>query len=120
MLHEPNRKKQGITTATGPGPEQKASGAISSAVAAISWPKKAPNAADLMDRSWDLFSYTAVAHNLQLISDVTRDELDIARDYRNLIHPAKTAREKVKCDRGTAYVAVGALEHLVSDLKRNL
>jgi hypothetical protein len=100
--------------------EQRASGTISSAVAAISWPKKAPNARNLVDRSWDLFSYTAVAHKLKLIADATRDELDIARDYRNLIHPAKTVREKVKCDRGTAYIAVGALEHLVSDLKRNL
>jgi hypothetical protein len=43
-----------------------------------------------------------------------------ARDYRNLIHPAKTIREKVRCDRGTAYVATGALEHVLSDLKRNL
>jgi hypothetical protein len=55
-----------------------------------------------------------------LVSRSTKDELTLTRYYRNLIHPAKTVREQVKCDRGTAYVAVGALEHLVSDLRKNL
>ncbi len=100
--------------------ETKSRGAIAGAVAAVTWLSKAPKGSDATDRSWDLFSYTEVAHKMGLISDSTKDELKLARNYRNLIHPAKTVREQVKCDRGTAYIAAGALEHLVSDLRKNL
>lgn len=99
--------------------EARSAGAVSSAISAITWLGKAPNATDLTDRSWDLFSYTEVSHHLKLISDTTKCELIPARYYRNLIHPAKSVREKVRCDRGTAYVGVGALEHVVSDLKNS-
>lgn len=97
------------------------SGAIAAAVKAINWRSgKPPKASDLTDKSWDLFSYTEAASQLRLVSGSTKDELTLARNYRNLIHPAKTIREQVKCDRGTAYIAAGALEHLVSDLRKNL
>jgi len=56
----------------------------------------------------------------RLISDLTKGELEPAREYRNLIHPAKVMRERVRCDRGTAFVGAGALEHVLSDLKKNL
>jgi hypothetical protein len=95
-------------------------GSVPRAVNAITWRNKTPDPADLTDRSWDLFSYTEVAHHLKLISDTTKCELGPARDYRNLIHPAKSIREKVRCDRGTAFVGVGALEHVISDLKKYL
>jgi hypothetical protein len=95
-------------------------GDVPAAVKAITWRTKAPDPADLTDRSWDLFSYTEVAHHLKLISDTTKCELGPARDYRNLIHPAKSIREKVRCDRGTAFVGAGALEHVISDLKKYL
>ena len=68
----------------------------------------------------DLFGYTTVAHAMTLITDATKNELDTARDYRNLIHPAKAIREKVTCDRGTAYVSAGALDHVIRDLKNSL
>lgn len=100
--------------------ERNAAGAISSAVAAVPWKEAAPSAADPTDRSWDLFCYTAVAHKMKLIGDSTKKELDTARDYRNLIHPAKAIREKVCCDRGTAYVSAGAMDHVIRDLKNNL
>ena len=100
--------------------EKQIPGATAAAVYVISWPSRPPKATDTTDRSWDLFSYTEAAHQMKLISGSTKDELTLARNYRNLIHPAKTVREQVKCDRGTAYIATGALEHLVSDLKRNL
>jgi hypothetical protein len=95
-------------------------GAVAAAVNAITWRSKAPDPADLTDRSWDLFSYTEVAHHLNLLSDTTKCELGPARDYRNLIHPAKSIREKVRCDQGTAYVGAGTLEHVISDLKKYL
>jgi len=48
--------------------EAKKRGAIAGAVGAITWPSKPPKASDLTDRSWDLFSYTEVAHKVGLIS----------------------------------------------------
>jgi hypothetical protein len=100
--------------------ETKAPGSVAKAVTAI-WPSgNAPNTADLAHRSWELFSYTEAAHCLGLIADTTKAELGPTRNYRNLIHPAKTIREKVRCDQGTAFVAAGALEHVISDLRTNL
>lgn len=99
--------------------ESKKPGAIASAVVTISGSRK-PNPSDLTDRSWDLSSYAAVAHKLGLISSNTKSEIDPARDYRNLIHPAKSIRERARCDRGTAFVGVGAVDHVISDLKRRL
>jgi hypothetical protein len=78
------------------------------------------NANDLTDRSWDLWSYTQAASNLDLILNTTKKELEPAREYRNLIHPAKSVRERTRFDRGTALVGAGALEHVVRDLKKSL
>jgi hypothetical protein len=100
--------------------ERQKGGTTAAAILSITWLSKQPNALDLTDRSWDLFSYTEVADQMRLISGSTKDELKLARNYRNLIHPAKAIREQVRCDRGTAYIAAGALEHLVSDLRKNL
>jgi hypothetical protein len=101
--------------------ETKVPGSVAKAVAVIAWPgSNSPKAADLLHRSWDLFSYTEAAHHLGLITDTTRCELGPARDYRNLIHPAKAIREKVRCDRGTAFIGSGALEHVISDLRKTL
>jgi hypothetical protein len=98
----------------------KTPGTVAKAVSAIRWPGKSPNPSNATDRSWDLFSYAEVCCHLGLISDSTKAALDLARDYRNLIHPAKTVREKIRCDRGTAYIAVGALEHVITDTRNNL
>jgi Alpha amylase, catalytic domain len=66
--------------------ETKVPGSVAKAVAAIAWPgSNSPKAADLLHRSWDLFSYTEAASHLGLITDTTRCELGPARDYRNLI-----------------------------------
>jgi hypothetical protein len=100
--------------------ERRNPGAITRAVGALTWKGRAPNAADPTDPSWNLFGYTTVAHAMNLITDATKNELDTARDYRNLIHPAKAIREKVTCDRGTAYVSAGALDHVIRDLKNSL
>jgi hypothetical protein len=101
--------------------DSKISGTMRSTVHAISWPgSKLPSPSDPTDRSWDFFAYTEVAHYLELIADTTKGELGPARDYRNLIHPAKSIREKVRCDRGTAFVGARALEDVIADLRRNL
>ena len=100
--------------------EKKSIGAINGAVTTLTWKGRTPNALDPTDQSWNLFCYTTVAHAMKLISDGTKNELDTARDYRNLIHPAKSIREKVTCDRSTAYVSAGAMDHVIRDLKNNL
>jgi hypothetical protein len=100
--------------------EKKASGTVFAAVTAISWPSKAPDPSDLTDRSWDLFSYAEVARQLNLILPNTKNAIDSARDYRNLIHPAKAVREKTRFHRGTAFVAAGAVESVIDDLRKTL
>jgi hypothetical protein len=66
---------------------------------------------------WDLYQYVVVAEELKLIGETTQKAADLARDFRNLIHPGRAARLKQTCDRGTAYSAVGALEHVIRDMK---
>lgn len=100
--------------------EAKTPGTIAAAVNALKWSGKPPKSSDLIDVSWNLFAYTETAHHIKLISANTKDELLPARNYRNLIHPAKALREKANCDRGTAFVSTGALEHVILDLKKNL
>jgi hypothetical protein len=100
--------------------ETKVPGSVPRAVAAMGARGRALNASDLIDKSWDLFSYSSVARGLDLICDNTKSILDPARDYRNLIHPSKTIREGVRFDRGTALVGAGAIEHVISDLKKTL
>lgn len=46
----------------------------------------------------------------------TLRQADVARNFRDLIHPGRSQRLAQKCDRGTALAAVGALEHVVRDL----
>jgi len=101
--------------------QAKDAAAVATAISAVPWPQgRSPKPSDLLHKSWDLFSYAAVADRLELISINTKSEIDPARDYRNLIHPAKSMRELVTCDRGTALVGAGAVEHIISDLRRNL
>jgi hypothetical protein len=100
--------------------ESKSSGKIAAATGAMVRPGKPPNSSDLTDRSWDLSSYASVATHLKLISANIKSVPDPARDYRNLIHPAKAIRESASFNRGTAFVGVGAVEHLITDLRNNL
>lgn len=100
--------------------ETTSAGAVASAVSAVQWPGRPPKSSDLIDLSWNLFAYTEIANRINLITDNTKADLLPTRNYRNLIHPGKVQRENSKCDRGTAFVATGALEHVLSDLKKSL
>jgi hypothetical protein len=64
--------------------------------------------------------FVLLAHEMKLIIDATKNELETAREYRNLIHPARSIRQQMTCDRGTAYVGAGAMDHVIRDLKKNL
>jgi hypothetical protein len=67
---------------------------------------------------WQLGQLIVVAEHLNCISSTTACAAHLARDFRNLIHPAKTVRTGAVSNRGTAYNAAGALEHVVGDLSR--
>jgi hypothetical protein len=43
-------------------------------------------------------------------------QADLARDFRNLIHPGRAQRTGADCDRGTALTALAAIELVVRDL----
>jgi hypothetical protein len=66
---------------------------------------------------WDLHEYIEVAVELSIVTADTAQQTRLGKDYRNLIHPGKEQRKRMKCDRATALSAVAALEHVVRDLK---
>jgi hypothetical protein len=68
-----------------------------------------------MDR-WELHHFIGTAASLNLIKPDTASAANLARSFRNLIHPGRAARLAQTCDRATAYSAVGALEHVIRDL----
>jgi hypothetical protein len=48
---------------------------------------------------WDLPQLTVGAENLGLISETTAEQCEIAKDFRKLIHPGRTLRLSLRCDR---------------------
>ena len=66
--------------------------------------------------AWNLDGYIKVAKHLALIEDETEKQANLAREFRNLIHPGRSARLAKVCDRGTALSALAAVEFIVRDL----
>jgi hypothetical protein len=67
---------------------------------------------------WRLVEFLAVARELNMIEEKTFRQAEMARDYRNLIHPGLAARQKLVCDRATALTVLSGLEHVIRDLSR--
>ncbi len=65
---------------------------------------------------WELHHFIEVAAHLNLLKPDTRSAAQLARNFRNLIHPGRAARLAQTCDRATALSALGALEHVIRDL----
>jgi hypothetical protein len=65
---------------------------------------------------WVLDGYIKVARTLALIEDETEKQADLARVFRNFIHPGRSARLGKVCDRGTALSALASVELIVRDL----
>ena len=65
---------------------------------------------------WDLVDLIKVAGELKLIGDQTAEQADLARDYRNLIHPAVAVRRKMVADRPTAFGAFAGMDLVAVDL----
>jgi hypothetical protein len=74
-------------------------------------PKASPDPND-----WNLEGYIKVARALKLIDDETERQADIARGFRNFIHPGRSARLAKGCNKGTAHSALAAVEFIVRDL----
>lgn len=71
---------------------------------------------DLTSASWSLYHYIEVARQLGIIREATARQALLAKDYRNLVHPAAAIRTKQECNRGTALGAAAAVEFVVRDL----
>lgn len=67
---------------------------------------------------WNLYQYIHVCRELDLISEPTKEQALLAKDFRNLIHPGRAIRLEQVCDRGTAYSAVAGVENVIRDLER--
>jgi hypothetical protein len=65
---------------------------------------------------WSLAQYVGVSRELPVISEKTADGADLARDFRNFIHPGKVERSSVKPSTATAHLAVGAMEAVIEDM----
>jgi hypothetical protein len=68
-----------------------------------------------LDR-WGLEQYIEAAGVLNLIKPDTVKAANLARDFRNLIHPGRAARLAAECNRATALSALAGLEHVIRDL----
>lgn len=67
---------------------------------------------------WSLSQFVEVTSELKILSNKTVSAARLCNSYRNLIYPGRARRLGEKCNRGTALLAVAALEHVVSDLQQ--
>jgi hypothetical protein len=70
--------------------------------------------------TWGLATLaTAASHpTISIIGKQTNAQVELAKDFRNLIHPGREKRLAQGCDRGTALNALAAVERVVADLER--
>jgi hypothetical protein len=69
-----------------------------------------------LDRRY-LPEYIAAAEKLRCLRGDTIIAARLAQNYRNLIHQGRSIRLGEACDRGTAHVSIGALDHVVRDFE---
>lgn len=67
---------------------------------------------------WVLDYYNRVAREIDIIQERTCNQVDLAREFRNYIHPGREVREKAKCSIGTAHAGVAAVEFVIEDLSK--
>lgn len=65
---------------------------------------------------WVLDWYNKVAKEIAIIQERTYKQVDLAREFRNYIHPGREVREKARCSRGTTHSGVAAVEFVIEDL----
>jgi hypothetical protein len=67
---------------------------------------------------WMLGDLILAARACDLITDQTKQQAELAQRFRNLIHPGRQRRLQEKCDRGTAFGALAAVERVAMDLEK--
>jgi hypothetical protein len=72
---------------------------------------------DLISKDWTLLHYIRAASHLKLIKPRTAEQAELAKDYRNFIHPAVEMREQQECGAGTAMGAAAAVHLTILDLE---
>lgn len=68
---------------------------------------------------WDLVDLIKVAGELKIVGDHAAKQADLARDYRNLIHPAVAVRRRMVADRPTAFGAFAGMDLVTADLEKH-
>lgn len=81
----------------------------------INLKKKATIDASQLDRM-DLHHIIDASKTMSIIKLNTVTLTLLTKGFRNLIHPGRSIRLGEECNRGTAYTALAALEHVVNDL----
>lgn len=76
---------------------------------------KANTDANKLDRM-DLHNLIEISEKTGILKTETVTLALLAKGFRNLIHPGRSIRLGEKCNRGTAYTALAALEHVVNNL----
>ncbi len=69
--------------------------------------------------NWVLHTFITVAAEIGLIREDTKRQTEIAKDYRNLIHPGKAIRDQMTCDQASALAVLAGVEHVIRDLGRS-
>ena len=69
---------------------------------------------------WHLPQYIEAAGKLECVGKDTITGAQMAKDYRNLIHPGASKRAGQVCDLRSAHHAVAALDHVVRDLTKQI
>jgi hypothetical protein len=67
---------------------------------------------------WVLAELVPVAEAAGLITSETRKQCDLARGFRNLVHPGRAVRLQQQCDQGTAFAAGAAMAFVTRDLEK--
>lgn len=65
---------------------------------------------------WHLPIYLKVANAFGLISSKTSEQAKLSAEFRNLVHPGKSLREKITCNRASTLSVLAGLEHIIDDL----
>jgi hypothetical protein len=67
-------------------------------------------------RWWYLPDFIVVAAVQGIVTSSTKKQIELGKEFRNLIHPGREQRESLRCDRATALSAVAGMEHVIRDL----
>jgi hypothetical protein len=88
-------------------------GAITAALGVLIAAGKLSQKPSSNPEQWSFAQLIEVALELGLISSETATQARLGKDFRNLIHPGRSARLGQVCDRATAFSALAAVEHVV-------